>query len=519
MKKSQIKKFGATPTIDGVLAVFETEGNRVKFNDLVEYLEEMHEEEIDIMALDSIIDNNNTPTSEHDWYFETFGEDIVLRNSPYNASTKKSIPTWNKIEKRCPNGYHKDPKTGQCVDANGNIAQARQEQPKQEKKPKKTKEEKVKDFFKEMELDDEEYPYILGGSYHGIPKGTPAIRNRETDDIYLFYNDKWRKVKQEEIYKVREKLGGVPDYDYKNRKFTDAEENEKDADKILDELFPAKTKEDEDADEKYINEVEPEVFKDFQKQIKRLGKGISEGKLKADGIERDDMYIGVYNIMFKPMSQREAESDYREDEFNKILERLEGLKGFNVKRVNWRDNDDGTVTYFIPVEDAEYWKDAEKSARKMKKGHGNYYDAIENFIVDNGEVGPYYNDIYDEFIDVLTEDDIMDAIEYLINEGTICYNENNERFEICAKGVRKMKKSDDDEIICPYCGEVARPSRDPAGAYVAYCNHCDRPLEEDELATYDDIGRSAKKQYVPDMPSFRDMTNKMRNTRTYRIGD
>ena len=33
------------------------------------------------------------------------------------------------------------------------------------------------------------------------------------------------------------------------------------------------------------------------------------------------------------------------------------------------------------------------------------------------------------------------------------------------------------------------------------------------------ITESAKKSYVPDMPSFRDMTNKMRNTRNYRMGD
>ena len=168
--------------------------------------------------------------------------------------------------------------------------------------------------------------------------------------------------------------------------------------------------------------------------------------------------------------------------------------------------------------DGKFHKPIRRSKNaEVTKGHGNYYDAIENFIVDNGEVGPYYNDIYDEFIDVLTEDDIMDAIEYLINEGTICYNENNERFEVCAKGVRKMKKSDDDEIICPYCGEVARPSRDPAGAYVAYCNHCDRPLEEEEIS-YGYVA-STKKQYIPDMPSVREMTDRMRNTRTYRIGE
>ena len=399
MKKSQIKKFGATPTIDGVLAFFETKGNRVKFNDLVEYLEEMHEEEIDIMALDSIIDNNNTPTSEHDWYFETFGEDIVLRNSPYNASTKKSIPVWNKIEKRCPKGYHKNPKTGECESAEGLVL-------------------------------------------HNDSSGRPSGKEME-----------------------------------------------------------------------------------FHRRLQNLS-----NRNKRDG------------------------------KFHKPIRRS---------------------------------KNAE-----VTKGHGNYYDAVENFIVDNGEEGPYYNDIFDEFKDALSEDEIMDALEYLINEGTICYNENSERFEICAKGVRKMKKtisedwglrggiinvsagpgrgsenwdfmdyvmeleeddderavdelyekidagetdfaitrrdgwtydirvvksskkmrkSDEDDIICPYCGEVARPSRDPAGAYVAYCNHCDRPLEEEEIS-YGYVA-SAKKQHVPDMPSFRDMTNKMRNTRTYRIGE
>jgi hypothetical protein len=35
--------------------------------------------------------------------------------------------------------------------------------------------------------------------------------------------------------------------------------------------------------------------------------------------------------------------------------------------------------------------------------------------------------------------------------------------------------------LCHFCGGKANPSRDPAGAYSAYCNHCDRPLYEGEI--------------------------------------
>lgn len=78
-----------------------------------------------------------------------------------------------------------------------------------------------------------------------------------------------------------------------------------------------------------------------------------------------------------------------------------------------------------------------RQAKDMKKGHGNYFDAIENFIVDSPE-GVFYNDILDEFSDSLNEDDILDALEQICNDGGIVYNDNTERF-VVAKKVKKSK--------------------------------------------------------------------------------
>lgn len=70
-----------------------------------------------------------------------------------------------------------------------------------------------------------------------------------------------------------------------------------------------------------------------------------------------------------------------------------------------------------------------RQAKDVKKGHGNYFDAIENFIVDSPE-GVYYNDILDEFSDSLDEDDVLDALEQICNDGQIAYNPNTERFAV-----------------------------------------------------------------------------------------
>ena len=81
-----------------------------------------------------------------------------------------------------------------------------------------------------------------------------------------------------------------------------------------------------------------------------------------------------------------------------------------------------------------------RNTKKMKKSYGNYIDAIENFIIDCGD-GCYYNTVFDEFSDVLSEDEVMDALGTLMDDNIICYNEKNEKFEVCDKSV-KMKKSD-----------------------------------------------------------------------------
>lgn len=53
-------------------------------------------------------------------------------------------------------------------------------------------------------------------------------------------------------------------------------------------------------------------------------------------------------------------------------------------------------------------------------------------------------------------------------------------FNMLNASSKKMKKWHM-KMTCPYCENEVDESRDPSGAYVAYCNHCDRPLTADEI--------------------------------------
>lgn len=153
-----------------------------------------------------------------------------------------------------------------------------------------------------------------------------------------------------------------------------------------------------------------------------------------------------------------------------------------------------------------------ESSRTMDRIIGEFQENKRRMINQFGDL-----DKYDDLSTL--DDDITDAVNCI---STMMFNINaiNSELDMLyhrlsddwmkASTKKAMPIYDDHEIICPYCGGVARPSRDPAGAYVAYCNNCDRPLEEDELAFGDDIGLSTKKS-VPDVKmSFTDNVNKMR---------
>ena len=109
-------------------------------------------DDMELSSLKSQIDNIGKSKSQKGVNLNMCEDEMISKSAKKMRDSKqatrefhqsngigKSIPTWNKIEKRCPNGYHKDPKSGQCVDANGNYYQGKQEQPKQEQKPKREK--------------------------------------------------------------------------------------------------------------------------------------------------------------------------------------------------------------------------------------------------------------------------------------------------------------------------------------------------------------------------------------------
>lgn len=175
---------------------------------------------------------------------------------------------------------------------------------------------------------------------------------------------------------------------------------------------------------------------------------------------------------------------------------------------------------------------------KMKKSHGDYMDAIENFIVDDCPNGCYYNEIYDAFSDALDEDDIMDAIATLEDDGIIRYNENNEKYEVCAKGVRKSRKEvkKDMDIYSPpsgrFCvhrslnGESFYPKYyDDEGRFSQVCQDLldsgyeeregDRHTDENGMTHryFERWDKSVDKSYSPNYVGFRDMVSKMRSTR------
>ena len=101
---------------------------------------------------------------------------------------------------------------------------------------------------------------------------------------------------------------------------------------------------------------------------------------------------------------------------------------------------------------------------RMKKSYGNYMDAIANFIIDDHPDGVYYNPIYDAFKDVLDEDEIMDALDKLMDDGIICYNENNEKIEVC--NMAKMKKSLDEDAVYEFI------ERSNSCCYGEICDYC-----------------------------------------------
>ena len=95
-----------------------------------------------------------------------------------------------------------------------------------------------------------------------------------------------------------------------------------------------------------------------------------------------------------------------------------------------------------------------------------------------------WNEWNNVVLDPTEEEDreIMRMIREMMDTEYDGYNEifASNGIEQPIKRSKKMKKSYFD-LYCAYCGNQARPSRDPSGAYVAYCNHCDRPLEDDEV--------------------------------------
>ena len=242
--------------------------------------------------------------------------------------------TQSSIAKRCPNGYHKDPESGQCVDAQGNAYQGKQQQeitPQKEK----TQEEPKSD----------------------IPVHVKPNSRKKTDEI----------------------LGNMKEYvsDYY------------DGDDVSLESF---------------------VLKDGYYNLPKGGPVIKVTGKTKEGKDVDEIWV----------------YDKKNQGFSRMTEK-EGKEG---RHRRWVESN--VVSY-----DTD-----KKSTKKMEKSHGNYMDAIENFIVDDCPNGCYYNAIYDAFIDALDEDDIMDAIATLEDDGVIFYNENDEKYHVCADGVDKMKKSD-----------------------------------------------------------------------------
>lgn len=280
-------------------------------------------------------------------------------------------------------------------------------------------------------------------------------------------------------------------------------------------------------------------LKDKGYDVDKIRRSAKKMKKNADLLNRVE---ALYNAFHDNDAQAQYLDDYDYDEYAINAEVLEDALDMA------RDGDFGMVASILydfqkgsdfmesevdSIIDAclSYHGSTKKS--KTKKAYGNYMDAIVDFIADNN--GVYYNDLLTEFSDALTEDEVMDALESMLNNDTVCYNDLNEKFEVC-KGVKKsewtLRYRDHDGEVKTITGDkfelmdkghellennITGSCILSNGVRNAKCWWHAGRTEWSDFVNVGDFYTSSTKKSVTTGNSFEDMVDKMRNTRRFRL--
>lgn len=423
------------------------------------------------------------------------------------------------IAKRCPNGYHKDPKTGQCVDANGNVYQGKQEQPTQGQKTKEGTDKDLMDLVVPVKgtQSDRIQRFKDRIEYKGKYGGTFTIKYENKKLVmYETVNGEKKKIgpfkdfgeayeqadvigSWGQLYLAREKLTGKPAPDW-------AKEYDQSTTKTR-------------KSNRFVKMRKPIA-------IMRNGKIVNKSYLSDSWLtrfENDNVGLSTVSITGNYRGWQVGESyDGRDTFYFAVNESgytitdssMDGLETLVDEYINSHDD-------FIiqPDPPAPAPQPMVTSARKSRDGNMGKDIKKREWTEDN------YDPIH-------TEEDIANAL--LRKEGSIGAEEvvkceyvgtdwaMGSQYWVVMFRQKKSPYYDDGREY----GVITAIdwTYDGGGRGIEFYYGSYRMTREDAEAVYEDkIQRESAGttksvgQYVPKMPSFRDMVNKMRETRNFKL--